>query len=165
MAAGEKELFAYLKTLGIRTTTVRHPPLFTVAESRALRGSIPGAHTKNLFLRDRKDRHFLLTLEEDAVVDLKRIHERIGASGRVSFGKADMLAALLGVQPGAVTLFGILNDIERRVTVFLDEALMGHEIINAHPLTNEATTSIARNDVIRFLEATGHDANILKLSS
>lgn len=158
------ELMCYLATLGIRVTTHSHPPLFTVEESQRLRGEIPGAHTKNLFLRDRKDRHFLVTLQEEAQVDLKTIHQLIGASGRVSFGKPERLMKYLGVTPGAVTLFGLINDSGRNVTVVLDEPLMHHEVINAHPLHNAATISIANADLRRFLSATGHEPLILKVS-
>lgn len=158
------DLFAFLAGLGIPVTTVTHPPLFTVADSQALRGEIPGGHTKNLFLKDRKDQYFLLTVEEEATVDLKTIHTLIGAAGRVSFGRPEALMDLLGVIPGAVTAFGIINDTERRVKVFIDQALLEHAVVNAHPLTNEATTSIAAQDLLRFIAATGHDPSILKLS-
>ena len=143
---------------------MRHPPLFTVADSQKLRGEIAGAHTKNLFLRDRKDRHFLVTLEEEAVVDLKAIHSVIGASGKVSFGKPEALMEYLGVAPGAVTPFGVVNDTAGAVTMVLDRALMEHDIINAHPLTNEATTSIAREDLVRFLREAGHEPLVLPVS-
>ncbi|GAB4354884.1 MAG: prolyl-tRNA synthetase associated domain-containing protein [Oricola sp.] len=159
------ELFAFLDSLGIAVTTKYHPPVFTVEEAKALRDEIPGGHTKNLFLKDKKGRHFLLTVEEDAVIDLKTIHAVIGASGRVSFGKPEQLMDYLGVIPGAVTAFGILNDTGNAVTLILDEALMRHAIINAHPLTNDATTSIAAEDLKRFVEATGHAVHILKLAS
>lgn len=158
------QLFAFLAELGISVTTMTHPPLYTVADSQALRGDIPGGHTKNLFLKDRKDQYFLLTVEEDATVDLKTIHTQIGAAGRVSFGKPEALMELLGVIPGAVTAFGVINDTENRVRLFIDEALLRHDVINGHPLTNEATTSIATQDLLRFAKATGHDPSILKLS-
>lgn len=158
------DLFAYLAGLNIPVTTVTHPPLYTVADSQALRGEIAGGHTKNLFLKDRKDQYFLLTVEEEATVDLKTIHTLIGAAGRVSFGRPEALMELLGVIPGAVTAFGVVNDTEQRVKVFIDQALLGHAVINAHPLTNEATTSIAAQDLLRFVKATGHDPSILKLS-
>jgi len=158
-------LFMFLDRLGIPVKTISHPPLFTVADSQALRGEIEGAHTKNLFLRDRKDAFFLLTVEEAAVIDLKTIHHVIGASGRVSFGKPEQLLELLGVRPGAVTVFGAINDTGGKVRIVLDEPLMGHEVINAHPLTNEATTSIGREDLLRFLEATGHTPAVLKVSA
>jgi Ala-tRNA(Pro) deacylase len=99
------------------------------------------------------------------VIDLKTVHTLIGASGRVSFGKPDQLMEYLGVIPGAVTAFGVINDSGNAVTLILDEALMAHDVINAHPLTNDATTSIASEDMKRFVEATGHDLHILKLAS
>ncbi|RWL98384.1 MAG: prolyl-tRNA synthetase associated domain-containing protein [Mesorhizobium sp.] len=165
MPKTEAELYAFLADLGISVSTVRHPPLFTVADSQALRGEIPGGHTKNLFLKDKKDNFFLVTVGEDAEVDLKQIHHLIGASGRVSFGKPEMLMELLGVIPGAVTVFGLINDTGGQVKVVLDQELMSHEVINGHPLTNEATTTIAAADLVRFVEATGHDAVILKVSA
>jgi len=165
MPKTEAELFAFLADLGISVSTVRHPPLYTVADSQSLRGEIPGGHTKNLFLKDKKDNFFLVSVGEDAVVDLKQIHTIIGAASRVSFGKPEMLMELLGVIPGAVTVFGLINDAQRRVKVVLDQDLMAHDVINAHPLINEATTSIASADLIRFVEATGHDAAILKVSA
>lgn len=159
-----KELLDYLSELNIETTTVEHPALFTVADSQRLRGEIPGGHTKNLFLKDKKDKFFLITVEEDATVDLKSIHHIIGASSRVSFGKPEKLMEYLGVIPGAVTAFSVINDKENQVEMILDAALMENEIINAHPLTNEATTSIKRDDLLRFLEATGHKPRILAVS-
>ncbi|BCG91995.1 prolyl-tRNA synthetase associated domain-containing protein [Mesorhizobium sp. 131-2-1] len=165
MPKTEAELNAFLADLGIAVSTVRHPPLYTVADSQALRGEIAGGHTKNLFLKDKKDNFFLVSVGEEAEVDLKQIHHLIGAAGRVSFGKPEMLMELLGVIPGAVTVFGLINDSERRVKVVLDQELMSHAVVNAHPLTNEATTSIAAADLVRFVEATGHDAVILKVSA
>ena len=165
MPKTEAELFAFLADLGISVSTVRHPPLYTVADSQSLRGEISGGHTKNLFLKDKKDNFFLVSVGEDAVVDLKQIHTIIGAASRVSFGRPEMLMELLGVIPGAVTVFGLINDTERRVKVVLDQDLMAHDVINAHPLINEATTSITSADLIRFVEATGHDAAILKVSA
>lgn len=163
MAKTTEELIAYLDGLGIAVTTVRHPALFTVAESQALRGQIPGAHTKNLFLKDKKDNYFLLTVEEQAEVDLKRIHEKIGASSRVSFGKPEAMMEMLGVTPGAVTVFGLINDTQRRVKPVIAQELIESEIVNAHPLTNEATTSIPAPELLRFVESTGHQPLILKI--
>lgn len=158
------ELFAYLEGLGVEVTTVSHPPLFTVADSQAFRGEIPGGHTKNLFLKDKKDNYFLVTVEEDAQVDLKQIHHVIGAASRVSFGKPEVLMALLGVAPGSVTAFGLINDEKGVVSFVIDRALTEHETINAHPLTNEATTSIKIGDLLAFVRATGHEPAILKVS-
>jgi len=165
MAIGRSELLAKLDALGIRTTTADHPPLHTVEESQQQRGSIPGAHTKNLFVKDRKDRYFLLVVEETAQVDLKTVHQIIGASGKVSFGKPDMLVELLGVLPGSVTVFGAINDAANQVSVVLDSSLMENAIINAHPLTNTATTSIAREDLLSFLAAVDHSPAILKITA
>lgn len=159
------DLFAFLDGLGIKVSTTTHPPLFTVVDSQALRGRIEGGHTKNLFLKDRKDNYFLLTVEEDSEIDLKQIHHTIGAAGRVSFGRPEKLLDHLGVTPGAVTVFGLINDTAGAVKIVFDEALLRHDVINAHPLTNEATTSIARGDLLRFVEATGHRPQILKLSA
>ncbi len=165
MQKTEAELFSFLESLGIKVTTHRHPPLHTVADSQALRGEIAGGHTKNLFLKDKKDNFFLLTVDEEAVVDLKQVHHLIGAAGRVSFGRPEMLMELLGVLPGSVTVFGLINDTQHRVKVVLDQALMQNATVNAHPLTNEATTSIAAGDLTRFIEATGHEPVILKVSA
>ena len=164
MPASPAELFAYLDSLGIAHPTVTHPPLFTVGQSQALRGTIPGGHTKNLFLRDKKQAIYLVTALEDAEIDLKGLHRVLGASGRFSFGSSDLLLELLGVAPGSVTPFGALNDTEGRVTVVLDAPLMEHAVINAHPLTNTMTTSVAGADLVRFLEATGHPPRIERVS-
>ena len=158
------ELFAALDRLGIRHTTVSHPPLHTVEQSRALRGTIPGGHTKNLFLRDKKGRLYLVTAEEDATIELKSLHRRLHASGRFSFASADLLRKTLGVEPGAVTPFGAINDRPGRVTIVLDAALMAHDTINAHPLANTMTTSIGRDDLVRFLQWTGHPPRVEPVS-
>jgi Ala-tRNA(Pro) deacylase len=164
MAATPEELFAALDRLGIAHPTVSHPPLFTVEQSQGLRGAIAGGHTKNLFLKDKKDALFLVTTLEDAAIELKSLHRRLGAAGRFSFGSADLMMATLGVMPGAVTPFGAINDSAGRVTVVLDAALMEHAIINAHPLVNTMTTSIARDGLVKFLEATGHRPRIVAVT-
>ncbi|WP_367717696.1 prolyl-tRNA synthetase associated domain-containing protein [Nitratireductor sp. GISD-1A_MAKvit] len=157
-------LLDLLSDLGIRTETRRHPPLFTVSDSQSLRGEIAGAHTKNLFLKDKKDNFFLVTVEENARVDLKTLHHKIGAASRLSFGKPEKLMAFLGVEPGSVTVFGVVNDDAKRVKLVLDADLMENGIINAHPLTNEATTSIGRDDLLRFLESVSHEPLVLKVT-
>ena len=159
-----EELFRFLDSLDIRHSTKTHPPVFTVAESESLRDEIPGGHTKNLFVKDKKDQYFVLTVEERASVDLKTVHKVIGASSRVSFGKPEKLLEYLGVVPGSVTVFGAFSDTGGNVTFVLDEDLMKHDIINGHPLSNDATTSIGRDDLIRFLEATGHTPLVLKVT-
>lgn len=164
MALTPEELFAALDALGIKHATVKHPPLFTVEQSRTMRGQIPGGHTKNLFLRDKKQALYLVVALEDAEIDLKGLHRLLGASGRFSFGSADLLAEVCGVAPGAVTPFGAINDTEARVTVVLDAAMMEHEKLNYHPLVNTMTTSIAREDLVKFLESTGHVPRIEPVS-
>ena len=158
------QLFAALDALGIPHRTVKHPPLFTVEQSQALRGQIPGGHTKNLFLRDKKSALYLVVALEDAQIDLKGLHRVLGASGRFSFGSADLLGEVWGVVPGAVTPFGAINDTETRVTVVLDAAMMEHKTLNYHPLVNTMTTAIGRDDLVKFLESTGHAPRIERVS-
>jgi Ala-tRNA(Pro) deacylase len=158
------QLFAALDALGIAHTTVKHPPLFTVEQSQSLRGQIPGGHTKNLFLRDKKHAIYLVVTLEDADIDLKGLHRQLGANGRFSFGASDLLREILGVEPGAVTPFGAINDTQGRATVVLDSAMMEHATLNYHPLVNTMTTSISREDLVKFLESTGHIPRIERLS-
>ena len=158
-----QELLDRLADLGIEADTVEHEPVFTVAESRPVKARIPGAHSKNLFVKDKKGRLFLITAKDETPIDLKRVHEAIGASGRVSFGSADQLRQALGVEPGSVTPFAAVNDPEGQVTVILDANLMEHQRMNFHPLINSMTTGVSRDDLIRFLRATGHEPRILRL--
>ncbi len=160
-----EDLFRFLDDLGIAHRTTRHAPVFTVAESVSLRDEIPGGHTKNLFVKDKKDNYFLLTVEEHATVDLKTVHTLIGAASKVSFGKPEKLMEYLGVIPGAVTALGVINDHGQAVTLVLDADLMREEIVNCHPLSNDATTSLASKDLIRFAEATGHVPLVLKVTA
>lgn len=160
----DRDLFALFDSLGITHETLEHEAVFTVGESEWLRDVVPGAHTKNLFLRDRKDRHFVVTVEERAEVDLKGLHRILGASGRLSFGKPETMLDYLGVAPGSVTVFGAINAAAAKVTFVLDAGLMDYERITGHPLRNTATTSVARDDLIRFLEATGHTPLVLKVA-
>jgi Ala-tRNA(Pro) deacylase len=158
------DLFAFLDRLGIAHATVTHPPLFTVEQSRALRGQIPGGHTKNLFLKAKSTKDgggtlFLVVALEDAQIDLKQLHHRLG-TGRFSFGSAELMREHLGVEPGAVTPFAVINDTAGAVTVVLDAAMMCCETLNYHPLDNTRTTTIARDDLLRFLAATGHAPRI-----
>ena len=164
MSQSPDQLFAALDSLGIKHSTVKHPPLFTVEQSRSLRGQIPGGHTKNLFLRDKKYAIYLVVALEDAEIDLKGLHRLLKADGRFSFGSSDLLREVLGVEAGAVTPFGAINDTEGRVTVVLDSAMMQHEALNYHPLVNTMTTSINREDLVKFLESTGHIPRIERVS-
>ena len=162
MPATPDDLFRFLDELGVAHATVNHPPLHTVAQSQALRGGIPGGHSKNLFLKDKKGALFLIVAEEDALLPLNSLHPGLGCA-RLSFGAAERLRAALGVEPGSVTPFAVINDTAGAVTVVLEAALMRHDMLNFHPLTNTMTTSLARADLIRFLDATGHSPRILPL--
>ena len=160
MPSTPADLFAFLDRLEIPHSTVSHPPLFTVEQSRGLRGTIPGGHTKNLFLKDKRGAYYLLVAGEDAAIDLKGLHRRLGASGRFSFGSASALQELLGVEPGSITPFGAINDVGGKVTVVLDAPMLAHDLLNYHPLVNTMTTSIPRAGLIRFLKACGHPPRI-----
>jgi len=157
------DLLRGLDAMGVAATTHEHAPAHTVEEAQALRGAIPGAHAKNLFVRDKKGRIFLLVLEETASVDLKRVHEIVGGTGRVSFGTPDLMMETLGVTPGSVTPFGVVNDRDRRVTLVIDQDLMKHERLNFHPLVNTRTTGLSRTDFLKFLDASGHPPRVLKI--
>jgi Ala-tRNA(Pro) deacylase len=164
MAHTPDTLLAYLDSLGIAHKTMTHPPVFTVEQAKALRGQIAGGHTKNLFLRDKKNALYLVVALESAAIDLKGLHRRLGANGRFSFGASDLLRETLGVEPGSVTPFGAVNDEHGRVTVVLDAAMMEQDLLNFHPLQNTMTTAIARDDLVKFLEATGHQPRIERIS-
>jgi Ala-tRNA(Pro) deacylase len=155
MAAAEAELFARLDQLGITSQTFHHPPVFTVEEAKLLRGRLPGAHCKSLFLKDKRGQLWLIVCLEDRHIDLKRLEPLIGA-GRLSFGKAELLQEVLGVVPGSVTPFGLILDADRRVKVVLDRQMLAETPLNYHPLRNDRTTQIAPADLLRFIEACGH---------
>jgi Ala-tRNA(Pro) deacylase len=162
-AAARQDLFARLDALGIASATVEHEPVFTVGQSQALRGSLPGAHTKNLFLADKEGRVLLVVAKDDTSVDLKSLAKRLGL-GRLSFGKPELLLALLGVTPGSVTPFALINDAEARVAVVVDRALLDFAEVNFHPLVNTATTRIASQDLLRFIRACGHEPVVMALA-
>jgi Ala-tRNA(Pro) deacylase len=163
MPASPHDLFALLDRLAIPHVTTWHEAVFTVAESASVKERIPGGHSKNLFLKDKKGRLFLVVAGADTPIDLKRLHETLGAAGRLSFGSADLLRATLGVEPGSVTPFAVMNDVPATVDVTLDAALMAHADVNFHPLVNTATTTVARDDLVRFLTETNHPPRILAL--
>lgn len=165
MPATPEELFAYLARIGITVETVSHPPLRTVEDAKAHRRELAGGQTKNLFLKDRKGALFLVVAPEDGMIDLKRIHEVIGAQGKVSFGSAEVLERVWGVVPGAVTALGAINDYAGEVTVVLDTALLANERVCCHPLVNTMTSAIGREDLLKFLRATGHEPLVLPISS
>jgi Ala-tRNA(Pro) deacylase len=150
-----QQLFARLDELGLAHRTVEHEPVFTVEQAKEHRGVLPGHHIKNLFLRNKKEAMWLVVALEDRAVDLKRLGDVLGA-GRLSFGSPDRLRRHLGVEPGSVTPFSVVNDPGHQVTLVLDRALLEGGPVNAHPLTNTMTTTITFTDLSRFFEATGH---------
>jgi Ala-tRNA(Pro) deacylase len=158
---GAEALFSRLDALGIGHETHRHPPVFTVEEAKALRGTLPGAHVKNLFLRDKKKRIWLVTALEEREIDLKALKRRLGAQGSLSFGTAELLYEVLGVQPGSVTPFGILNDRNGRASVVLDKGALEQGPVNAHPLRNDMTTAVSPDGLLRFLEAEDHPPDVI----
>ncbi len=157
------DLFARLAELNIKTTTIEHGAVFTVAESAAIEADMPGAHTKNLFLKDDKGTLVLVVAKTSTTIDIKSLGKKLNA-GRFSFGKPELLMETLGVTPGSVTAFAIANDMDNRVKLVLDAELMNHDSLNCHPLENIATTNIARDDILRFIRSTGHEPNIIKLA-
>ena len=150
-----QQLFARLDALGLAHRTVEHAPVFTVEQAKQHRGALPGHHIKNLFLRNKKEAMWLVVALEDRAVDLKRLGEVLGA-GRLSFGSPERLRTFLGVEPGSVTPFALVNDTAHKVTLVLDRGLLEGGPVNAHPLTNTMTTAISFADLTRFFEATGH---------
>lgn len=161
MATAPEELFARLETLGIETRTHEHPPLFTVEESKKLRGALPGGHCKSLFLKDKKGALWLVVVLEDRRVDLKALRKRLGASQTLSFARPELLREILGVEPGSVTPFALVNDTDRRVAIVLDKEMLGHDPLNYHPLINTATTAIRPDDLLAFIADCGHRPLIL----
>jgi Ala-tRNA(Pro) deacylase len=162
MPATRQDLFDRLAALGIDTHTVEHEAVFTVADSSKLECELPGAHTKNLFLKDEGGDLFLVVAQAATRVDLKALSRTLGA-GRFSFGKPELLMEVLGVPPGSVTVFAIINDGNQRVRLVVDAELMRHDTINCHPLENTATTSVARDDLMRFIRSCGHEPRIAVL--
>jgi Ala-tRNA(Pro) deacylase len=162
--ATRQDLFARLADLGIETETLEHPPVFTVAEGSLLERRLPGGHTKNLFLEDKRDRLFLVVALGDAKIDLKSLHKVLGCE-RLSFGRPELLMEVLGVPPGSVTPFALINDTACRVTVILDADMMRYERLNYHPLENTATTNIARQDLLAFVRSCGREPRIVAVSA
>jgi Ala-tRNA(Pro) deacylase len=158
------QLLVLLGELGVESTTVEHPPAFTVADSSSIEILLPGAHTKNLFLKDDEGTLVLVIAKSTTSVDLKALSKRLGA-GRFSFGKPELLLSALGVTPGSVTAFAVANDKARRVKVIFDQALMADDSVNCHPLENTATTNIARDDLLRFIRTTGHEPRVMVLTA
>ncbi len=163
MPASRAELMSFFNKLGISTTTVDHQSVFTVEEAQKVHGGIPGGHCKNLFCKDEKGALWLIVALEDARIDLKVTKDKIG-SKRLTFGKPELLMEVLGIEPGSVTPFSLINDKQVRTNVILDEAMMKLDKLNFHPLKNDATTTISNIDLITFIKACGHAPRIVALS-
>lgn len=155
-------LLAQLDSLSISYVKHEHPPLFTVDDSKSLRGELSGGHCKNLFLRDKKGAMWLLVCLEDRPIDLKALGALFGGV-RLSFGSPDRLMRTLGVIPGAVSPFALINDTERSVTVVLDAEMMRHDPLNYHPLRNDMTIAVSPADLMRFIEHCGHQTQVVEL--
>ena len=156
----EAELYALFDEHGIGYTHNAHPPLFTVEESKELRPDLPGAHVKNMFLKDKKGQFWLVTCLEHRKIRIRDLEKQVGAT-KASFGKPEALWEMLGIKPGAVSPFGLINDPQHQVRVVLDQQMLEVDPINAHPLHNEATTTVSAADFRRFLEITGHEPLII----
>ena len=160
MTATPDDLFAYLDSLGIAHTTHWHEAVFTVDEGEDLKAGMPGGHTKNLFLKDKDGALILIAAEAHSELKLNKLHRLIGTK-RLSFGAPDLMEEILGVTPGSVTAFSLMNDTEGKVRFLVDAALLAHEPINFHPLTNTGTTAISREAFETFARATGHGFEVI----
>ena len=163
MQASPDDLFAYLDRLGVAHATVWHEAMFTVEQSGALKAEVPGAHTKNLFLKDAGGQLVLIAAEAHGPLKLNQLHKIIGTK-RLSFGSAELMIEALGVAPGSVTAFALMNDAGGRVRFLVDAALAGAETVNFHPLVNTGTTAVSQADFRRFVAATGHGLEIIDFS-
>jgi Ala-tRNA(Pro) deacylase len=163
MPASRAELFQRFADLGIETRTLDHEPVFTVDQAKRVHQDMPGGHCKNLFCKDEKGVLWLIVALEDAVINLKAAPAKIG-SKRLTFGKPDLLMEVLGLEPGSVTPFGLINDKTVRTQVILDEAMMRLPLLNFHPLKNDATTAIDSKDVLTFITSCGHVPRVVAVS-
>ena len=162
MPASDKNLFAPFAVLGIQTTTVRHSPMFTVEDGEKLLVDVPGGHCKTLFLKNKNGNLWLIVMLGNIRLDMKMLQKKLGSSRR-SFAKPDLMREVLGVEPGAVSLFTLLNESARNIKVVLDKKMMKEKILNYHPLRNDATTTITASDLLKFIYAMEHTPIILDM--
>lgn len=158
------DLFSFFEAHNIAHTTHEHAPVFTVEEGAEIKGKLPGGHTKNLFLKDKAGAYFLICALGDTQIKINQLHRHLGCK-RLSFGKPDALLEYLGVLPGSVTLFSVLQDRGGNVQLILDAALLAHDIVNFHPLTNTATTAITHADMLKFAEKSGHSPIVIDFAA
>lgn len=164
MPASPDDLFAYLDQLGLAHETRWHEATFTVEEGRELKETMPGGHTKNLFMKDKDGVIVLISAHADSELKLNQLHKLIGTR-RLSFASGELMEQLLGVTPGSVTGFALMNDKDQKVRFIVDAALMAFDTLNFHPLVNTGTTAISRDDFRRFVEATGHDLTVVDFAA
>jgi len=164
MTATRNELFSYLDELGIAHSTLDHAPVFTVEEGQEIKANLPGGHTKNLFMKDKKGQFVLVSALGDTAIRVNRLHKLVGCQ-RLSFAKEEDLMEFLGVRPGSVTAFALMKDVDCRVSFVVDAALLATNPVNFHPLSNDATTAISRDDLLKFAKATGHDPLIVDFAA
>ena len=160
MSITRNNLFRYLNELNIQYSTIEHEPIFKVEDSALLKNNMAGANTKNLFLKDKKGQLFLVCAVSDTKINVNKLHHTLGCK-RLSFGNPEVLKSALGVTPGSVTLFAIINDKNLEVTLVIDKSLMNYDIVNFHPLLNDATTAISNKDMIKFAKSTKHEPLIV----
>jgi len=164
MTFDREQLLARLDELEIDHETIDHPAVFTVDEAQAHTAHLPGGHCKSLFLKDKKGGLWLLVCLDRRRIDMNRLSKVLG-SPRLSFGKPELLLEVLGIAPGSVTPFALINDDSHRVQPLLDKAMLDYDLLNYHPLTNEATTTIKASDLPRYIQAIGHDVRIIDLDA
>lgn len=162
MVKTRENLFERLDALAIKTRTVTHEAAYTVEQAKSHRGDLPGAHSKNLFLKDKKGVFWLVVCLEDRDVNMKELKKKIG-SAHLSFGKPEALMELLGVEPGSVSPFTLINDTQIQVRVVLDKEMMASDTLNFHPLENTATTQISPKDLLTFIDSCGHTPALVEL--
>jgi Ala-tRNA(Pro) deacylase len=158
----EKILFIFFKKHGLEYLTYEHEPLFTVEDGKGVQGNIPGAHTKNLFLKDKKNTFFLVSVLEHKRVDLKVLSKSYGKGG-LSFASSDDLKAMLNVVPGSVTPYGLIFDTQMQVKYLLDQDFMNAQIVNFHPLRNDMTVSVTLKSFVEFLGLIEHPPEIIEI--
>ena len=163
--AARSILLERLAELGIKAPIVAYPAHSTVEEGRQRRGELPGVFTKNLLLKDKKGRLFLVAADEDNDVDLKTLHSRIGARGRLGFASSEQMQAVLGVNPGTLTPLAVINDTDHLVTVVLDETLTETNQVNFHPMIHTESIGLTPDQLRAFLEANSHPPVIADVTS
>lgn len=162
VAATPNDVFAAFESLGIEHDTLVHIPLYTVEEAKTVKYGLAGAHTKNLFLRNKKGRMFLLVIEQNRRVDLKALRDQLELTGgQLAFASTERLMMYLGVVPGSVSPLAVINDHDSKVSVYIEKALLEHDSIYLHPCRNTHSTRISTQDLLKALSAWGHEPELI----